>query len=89
MLLSALKGSDPGIQISYRTDGGIFNTQRVKEQMKVQNHLFVTRCMLMTVLSLPTRRMTFEDLQILSVATKLRYKDTLKKSLHKCDTDEK
>ena len=27
MLLSAFKDSDPGIQITYRTDGGILNTQ--------------------------------------------------------------
>ena len=35
MLLSAFKDSDPGIQITYRTDGGIFNTQRLKAKTKV------------------------------------------------------
>ena len=35
ILLSAFKDSDPGIQIMYRTDGGIFNTQRLKAKTKV------------------------------------------------------
>ncbi|KAL8614142.1 hypothetical protein ACOMHN_026359 [Nucella lapillus] len=34
MLLSAFKDSDPGIQITYRTDGGILNTQRLKAKTK-------------------------------------------------------
>ena len=33
-LLSAFKDSDPGIHITYRTDGGLFNTQRLKARMK-------------------------------------------------------
>ena len=39
MLLSAFKDSDPGIQITYRTDGGIFNTQRLKTKTKVTKSL--------------------------------------------------
>ena len=39
MLLSTFKDSDPGIQIAYRTDGGIFNTQRPKAKMKVTKSL--------------------------------------------------
>ena len=38
-LLSAFKDSDPGIQITYRTDGGIFNTQRLKAKTKVTKSL--------------------------------------------------
>ena len=55
MLLSAFKDSDPGIQITYRTDGGVFNTQRLKAKTKVTKSLvlFVT-CILMTVLLLLT-----------------------------------
>ena len=30
MLLSAFEDSDPGIQITYRTDGSTFNTERLK-----------------------------------------------------------
>ena len=39
MLLSAFKEADPGIQITYRTDGGIFNTQRLKAKTKVTSSL--------------------------------------------------
>ena len=39
MLLSAFKDSDPGIQITHRTDGGIFNTQRLKAKTKVSKSL--------------------------------------------------
>ncbi|KAL8584674.1 hypothetical protein ACOMHN_002403 [Nucella lapillus] len=39
MLLSAFKDSDPGIQITYRTDGGILNTQRLKAKTKVTKSL--------------------------------------------------
>ena len=39
MLLSAFKESDPGIQITYRTDKGIFNTQRLKAKTKVTSAL--------------------------------------------------
>ena len=40
MLLSAFKDSDPGIQITYRTDVGIFiNTQRLKTKTKVTKSL--------------------------------------------------
>ena len=39
MLLSAHKDSDPGIQITYRTDRGIFNTQRQKTKTKVTKSL--------------------------------------------------
>ena len=35
MLLSAFKDSDSGIQITYRTDGGIFNTQGKDEIHKI------------------------------------------------------
>ncbi|KAL8582730.1 hypothetical protein ACOMHN_051516 [Nucella lapillus] len=38
-LLSAFKDSDPGIQITYRTDGGILNTQRLKAKTKVTKSL--------------------------------------------------
>ena len=39
MLLSTFKDSDPGIQITYRTDGGISNTQRLKAKMKAPKSL--------------------------------------------------
>ncbi|KAL8610626.1 hypothetical protein ACOMHN_006345 [Nucella lapillus] len=39
MLLSAFKDSDPGIQITYRTDGGILNTQCLKARTKVAKSL--------------------------------------------------
>ena len=39
MLLSAFRESDPGIQITYRTDGGLFNTQRLKAKTKVTKSL--------------------------------------------------
>ncbi|KAL8601457.1 hypothetical protein ACOMHN_000399 [Nucella lapillus] len=39
MLLYAFKDSDPGIQITYRTDGGILNTQRLKAKTKVTKSL--------------------------------------------------
>ena len=39
MLLSAFKDLDPGIQITYRTDGGIFNTQLLKAKMNVTKSL--------------------------------------------------
>ncbi|KAL8587109.1 hypothetical protein ACOMHN_026077 [Nucella lapillus] len=39
MLLSAFKDSDPGIQITYRTDGGILNTQRLQAKTKVTKSL--------------------------------------------------
>ena len=39
MLLAAFKESDPGIQITYRTDGGIFNKQRLKAKTKVNKAL--------------------------------------------------
>ena len=39
MLLSAFKELDPGIQITYRTYGGIFNTQRLKAKMIVTKSL--------------------------------------------------
>ena len=39
MLLSAFKESDPGIQITYRTDKGIFNTQRLKAKTRVTSAL--------------------------------------------------
>ena len=39
MLLSAFKDSDPGIPITYRTDGGIFNIQRLKAKTKVTRAL--------------------------------------------------
>ncbi|KAL8612753.1 hypothetical protein ACOMHN_033752 [Nucella lapillus] len=39
MLLSAFKDSDPGIQITYRTDGGILNIQRLKAKTKVTKSL--------------------------------------------------
>jgi hypothetical protein len=39
MLLSAFCESDPGIQITYRTDGGLFNTQRLKAKTKVNKAL--------------------------------------------------
>ena len=39
MLLSAFKDSDPGIQITYRTEGGVFNTQRLKAKTKVTKSL--------------------------------------------------
>ena len=39
MLLSAFKDSDPGIQVTYRTGGDIFNTQRLKAKTKVTKSL--------------------------------------------------
>ena len=39
MPLLAFKDSDPGIQITYRTDGGIFTTQRLKAKMRVTKSL--------------------------------------------------
>ena len=39
MLLSAFKDSDPGIQITYRTERGIFNNQRLKAKTKVTKSL--------------------------------------------------
>ena len=39
MLLSAFQESDPGIEITYRTDGGVFNTQRLKAKTKVTKAL--------------------------------------------------
>ena len=65
MLPFAFKDSDPGIQITYRAVGDIFNTQHLEAKMKDFNHLFVTFCMPIKVLSLSTRMMTFKDLQIL------------------------
>ncbi|XP_068703707.1 uncharacterized protein [Montipora foliosa] len=35
MMLSAFKNTDPGIQISYRTDGGVFNLHRLRAKPKV------------------------------------------------------
>ena len=35
MLLFAFKGSDPGMQITYKTDGGILNNQRLRAKIKV------------------------------------------------------
>ena len=35
MMLSAFKNSDPGIQISYRTNGGVFNLHRLRAKTKV------------------------------------------------------
>ena len=35
MMLSAFKNSDPGIQISYRTSGGVFNLHRLRAKTKV------------------------------------------------------
>ena len=39
MLLSAFKDSDSGIKSTYRTDGGNFNTQRLKAKTKVTKAL--------------------------------------------------
>ena len=39
MLLSAFKESDPGIEITYRTDGGIYKTQRLKSITKISKAL--------------------------------------------------
>ena len=39
MFFSAFKDSDPGIQFTYRTDGGIFNTCSLKAKMKVTKSL--------------------------------------------------
>ena len=39
MLLSAFQESDPGIEITHRTDGGVFNTQRLKAKTKVTKAL--------------------------------------------------
>jgi len=49
MLLSAFKESDPGIEITYRADGGIFSTQRLKAKTKVtktivREHLYADDC---------------------------------------------
>ena len=35
MMLSAFKNSDPGIQISYQTSGGVFNLHRLRAKTKV------------------------------------------------------
>ena len=35
MMLSAFKNSDPGIQISYRTNSGVFNLHRLRAKTKV------------------------------------------------------
>ena len=35
MVLSAFKNTDPGIQISYRTNGGVFNLHRLRAKTKV------------------------------------------------------
>ena len=35
MMLSAFKNTDPGIQITYRTDGGVFNLHRLRAKTKV------------------------------------------------------
>ncbi|GFR77343.1 hypothetical protein ElyMa_005822800 [Elysia marginata] len=39
MLLSTFKATDPGIQISYNADGGIFNQQRLNAKTKVTSAL--------------------------------------------------
>ena len=39
MLLSAFKESDPGVEITYRTDGGIFKTQRLRSVTKISKAL--------------------------------------------------
>ncbi|GFR93427.1 hypothetical protein ElyMa_006225500 [Elysia marginata] len=39
MLLPAFKVADPGIQITYTIDGGIFNTQRHKAKTKISSSL--------------------------------------------------
>lgn len=39
MLLSAFKDSDPGVQITHRTDGGVFNIHRLKAKTKVTKAL--------------------------------------------------
>ena len=35
MMLSAFKNTDPGIQISYRTNGGVFKLHRLRAKTKV------------------------------------------------------
>ena len=45
MLLSAFKDSDPGIQITYRTDRGIFRTQHLKvTKSLVRDLLYADDC---------------------------------------------
>ena len=39
MLLSAFKETDPGVEITYRTDGGIFKTQRLRSIRKISKAL--------------------------------------------------
>ena len=39
MLLSAFKAADPGIEITYRTDGGVYKSQRLKAITKVSKAL--------------------------------------------------
>jgi len=39
MLIDALKHNDKGIQLQYKTNGGIFNRQRLRAKTKVANLL--------------------------------------------------
>ncbi|KAL8601069.1 hypothetical protein ACOMHN_040770 [Nucella lapillus] len=71
MLLSSFKDSDPGIQITYRTDGGILNTQRLKAKTKVtkslvRDLLYADDCAIVAHLEDDLQRLT----DSLSAATK-------------------
>lgn len=61
MMLSAFKNMDQGIQISYRTDGGVFNLNRLRAKTKSHWLLFVSCWMPMTALLSPTVSMIFNN----------------------------
>ncbi|VDL81089.1 unnamed protein product [Schistocephalus solidus] len=78
MLMDACRAEQPGIRMTYRTDGHLLNSQRMQAPTRVSTTI-VHELLLADDCALNTVRCRYGDRQ--QGGQKRRYKDTLKKSL--------